>query len=131
MASESAKQIQQIPKSQIKSIRHHQTLTSAVHSSSQKQHPNVPASRASIGGVPQDTTTSNKKGSYNPTIQPLPTQKAKKLQIQMQFATGQKASNSTQVTPASNIARPQTATQISYLNQRGGQPASHSTHTSP
>ena len=50
----------------------------------------------------------------------------------MQFAAGQKPASSTQVTPANNITRPSTATQISYLNQRGvAQPASHSTHTSP
>ena len=66
MASESAKQIQQIPKSQIKSIRHHQTLTSAIHSNSHKQHPNIPGSRTSISGMASDSQ--NKKSSYNPTI---------------------------------------------------------------
>ena len=129
ITSDSAKQIQQIPKSQIKSIRHHQTLTSAIHSSSHKQHPNIPASRTSITGMTGES--SNKKSSYNPLVQPLPTQKAKKLQIQMQFAAGQKTSTSTHVTPANNITRPSTATQISYLNQRSAQPISHSTHTSP
>mmetsp|Transcript_16400 Transcript_16400/g.22189 ORF Transcript_16400/g.22189 Transcript_16400/m.22189 type:complete len:80 (-) Transcript_16400:59-298(-) len=57
----------------------------------------------------------------------------------MQFTAGQKhhpgisSASSTHNMPASNIARPSTATQIGqYLHQRGvAQPISHSTHTSP
>lgn len=107
--SDSAKHIQQIPKSQIKSIRHGQTMqpqtaAKVAGSGSRNSVPVQMSSEVSLG----------KKG-YNATIQPLPSQKAKKLQIQMQFGPNLKQQPQAPGN-GSQGSRPSTATQVSYLN---------------
>lgn len=83
----------------------------------------MPYTRNSLNSMLSDQNKA-KQPVFGAAINPLPANKAKKLQIQMQFGAAQKPGSTT--TPASNITRPSTATH-SYLNQRtsGGGPSGH------